>query len=105
VSRSDAAFWKPLTAALFGGIVAFGFGLAGIASKTEGEFKIRSLWFFIGLAAAVGAGLWVMFSNYWSADIEVWKWPDDWAKTLVAAFFAGSAGAIAGLVAKAIGSK
>lgn len=105
VSRSDAAYWKPLTAALLGGVVAFAFGLAGIASKTTGEFKIISLWFFIGLVAAVGAGLWVMFSNYWSADVEVWKWPDDWAKTLAAAFGAGSAGAIAGLVAKAIGSK
>jgi hypothetical protein len=105
VSRSDAAYWKPLTAALLGGIVAFAFGLAGIAAKTEGDTEFISLWFFIGLAAAVGAGLWVMFSSYWSADVEVWKWPDDWAKTLAAAFGAGSAGAIAGLVAKAVGSK
>jgi hypothetical protein len=102
VSRSDAAFWKPLTAALAGGLAAFFLGVAGIASKTTGGFRIRSFWFAIGLIATVVAGLWVLFSDYWTRDVEVWKWPDDWAKTAVDAVAAGSVGAITGLIAKVV---
>jgi hypothetical protein len=99
VSRSDAAFWKPLTAVLAGALVAFGLGAAGVASKVTGALKVRWVWLAVALAATLIAGFYVMFAAYWSNDVEVWKWPDDWAKTAALAFGAGSAGAIAGLLA------
>jgi hypothetical protein len=99
VSRADAAFWKPLTAVLAGALVAFGLGAAGVASKVTGKLRVRWVWLSVALLATVIAGLWVMFANYWSDAVEVWKWPDDWAKTAAAAFGAGSAGVVAGLLA------
>jgi hypothetical protein len=105
VSRSDAAVWKPLTAVVIGALVAFGLGLIGVASKATDPLKVRWVWLGVALAATLGAGLWVMFADYWSADVEVWAWPGDWAKTAADAFGAGSAGAIAGILANVIVKK
>ena len=99
-SRSDSRLALPIVIAVVGGIAGVAWLAIGVLIALSGPAKIDFLW--LGLAVLVGGILGVVSLKTTFQAKDVWTWQDDGFTTLLAAFAAGSAGAVTGLVGKGV---
>jgi hypothetical protein len=99
VSRFASMLWAFIAVAA-GAVAAFFFLLTSTGSKAKRPTKVRVFWLLAAFVVSLGAGAWVIFTDYFSESIERWELPTDFGKTLLDAFLAASGAAVAAIVAR-----
>jgi hypothetical protein len=102
ISRSENLWRYPISAAIVGALVGLGLGVITVLAKATGDVKFSWVWGLVAVGAAVVAGFYVLRTDYFSDDVEVWSGASDWFKTAADAFLAGSTGALVAITAKVV---